>query len=102
MLFEHSCLDVSANTVLADGAAIVIKEATGIAEKSAPLNPIVLPNLKREKSATDKFSAAVIKKLPEALKGAAETLDGRIKTVFSMTLLITAKQLDRRTTNAFM
>ncbi|GKT50544.1 cell wall mannoprotein 1 [Colletotrichum spaethianum] len=47
------------------------------------LSPIILLNLKQEKSATDKFSAAVVEKVPEALKGAAETLVGRIDTAFN-------------------
>ncbi|GJC80595.1 hypothetical protein ColLi_03433 [Colletotrichum liriopes] len=100
---------------------VKIKEATGVAEDSAPLNaieaitvaqstqklaggvettlssvvdakskfdrlllsPIILLNLKQEKSATDKFSAAVVEKVPEALKGAAETLIGRIEAAFN-------------------
>ncbi|KAK2031557.1 hypothetical protein LX32DRAFT_637138 [Colletotrichum zoysiae] len=46
------------------------------------LSPIILLNLKQEKSATDKFSAAVVEKVPESLKGAAGTLVGRIETAF--------------------
>lgn len=55
------------------------------------LNPIILLNLKQEKRATDKFSAAVIEKLTEAFKGAADTLNGGIETAFSMPMLLTAK-----------
>ncbi|KAK1995670.1 hypothetical protein LX36DRAFT_612112, partial [Colletotrichum falcatum] len=46
------------------------------------LSPIILLNLKQEKSATDKFSVAVVEKVPEALKGAAGTLVRRIETAF--------------------
>ncbi|KAK1964451.1 hypothetical protein LZ32DRAFT_541286 [Colletotrichum eremochloae] len=46
------------------------------------LSPIILLNLRQEKSATDKFSAAVVEKVPESLRGAAETLVGRIETAF--------------------
>ncbi|KAK1564053.1 hydrophobic surface binding protein A-domain-containing protein [Colletotrichum navitas] len=47
------------------------------------LSPIILLNLKQEESATDKFSATVVEKVPESLKGAAETLVGRIETAFN-------------------
>ncbi|KAF6843140.1 antigenic cell wall [Colletotrichum musicola] len=47
------------------------------------LSPVILLNLKQEKSATDKFSAAVIEKVPEALQGAAKTLVGQIETAFN-------------------
>ncbi|EFQ36520.1 hypothetical protein CGRA01v4_06113 [Colletotrichum graminicola] len=47
------------------------------------LSPVILLNLKQEKSATDKFSAAVVEKVPKSLKGAAETLVGRIGTAFN-------------------
>ncbi|KAF4927488.1 Cell wall mannoprotein 1 [Colletotrichum viniferum] len=47
------------------------------------LSPIILLNLRQEKSATDKFSAAVVEKVPEALQGAAKTLVAQIETAFN-------------------
>ncbi|KAI3538303.1 hypothetical protein CPAR01_09207 [Colletotrichum paranaense] len=47
------------------------------------LSPVILLNLKSEQSATDKFSAAVIEKVPEALQAFAKTLIEPIDTAFN-------------------
>lgn len=46
------------------------------------LGPVILLTLKQEKSATDDFSAAVIEKVPEALRGVAQSLVGQIDSSF--------------------
>lgn len=46
------------------------------------LGPIILLNLKLEKDATEEFGAAVVEKVPEGLKGAAETLVAGISDSF--------------------
>ncbi|KAL0935809.1 antigenic cell wall [Colletotrichum truncatum] len=46
------------------------------------LSPIILLNLKLEKDATDKFSAAVIEKVPESLQAVAKNLVAQIDTAF--------------------
>ncbi|RDW87752.1 hypothetical protein BP5796_03446 [Coleophoma crateriformis] len=46
------------------------------------ISPVILLNLKMEKDATDKFSAAVVSKVPDALQGTAKSLIAPIDTAF--------------------
>jgi len=46
------------------------------------VSPVLLLNLKLEKEATDKFSAAIISKLPAAFASLAESLTAPIDTAF--------------------
>ncbi|RDW73027.1 hypothetical protein BP6252_06934 [Coleophoma cylindrospora] len=46
------------------------------------VSPVILLNLKLEKDATDKFSAAVVSKVPDALQGTAKSLIAPIDTAF--------------------
>ena len=47
------------------------------------ISPIILLNLKEEKAATDKFSAAVISKVPTAYQGLAANIVAPIDTAFN-------------------
>ena len=46
------------------------------------ISPVILINLEQQKSATDKFSAAVISKVPEALQIVAQGLIAPVDTAF--------------------
>ena len=45
--------------------------------------PVIELNLLEEKAATDKFSAAVISKVPAAFQGAAATIVAPVDTAFT-------------------
>jgi hypothetical protein len=50
------------------------------------LSPLILINLKEEKAASDKFSAAVISKVPAILQSTAESLVAPIDTAFTQAI----------------
>ncbi|KIN02641.1 hypothetical protein OIDMADRAFT_18415 [Oidiodendron maius Zn] len=57
------------------------------------VSPVIYLNLVQEKSATDKFSAAVISKVPESLQSTAETIVAPIDTAFTAAIAAFKGQL---------
>ena len=52
-------------------------------DKLVVVSPVILLNLKEEKSATDKFGAAVVEKVPAALQATAQNLLAPIDDAFN-------------------
>lgn len=65
-----------------------VMDAKAKFDKLIVISPTILLNLKLEKDATDKFSAAVVNKIPEALQDTALSLIAPIDTAFDQAITV--------------